>query len=143
MRNAMAAFVMAVACGGAALQTTAGPRSFRIAVPSNVESMQTHLLLLDVVTPQNQPIILRAYALGRDSSKVYLGSTALPGLSQDASGTRSVDTLRINVTSPLRSWRKATPSADTVEIQLMAFTSGSVAFDGAWSVRSVKLVHPQ
>jgi hypothetical protein len=143
MRIATAAFALSVACGGTVLQATAVPLSFRIPVPANVESKQTHLLFLGVATPQDRPVILRAYGVGPDTSQMYLGSTALPGLSPDALGTRTVDTLRVNVTPGLRAWRTVTGSRDSIEIQIKAFTSGSVPFGGTWSVRSVRLVHPQ
>src|SRR6266576_894045 len=98
MNLAMTVLTIAVACPRA-VQPTDGMRHFRLDVPAHVESEQTHLLLRDVVVPRNQAVILRVYAIAQDGSKIYLGSTAVPAVSEDSAGVTSINVLRINVTA--------------------------------------------
>jgi len=142
MNLAITVLTIAVACPGAA-QPTDGTRHFRLGMPPRVESEQTHLLLRDVVVPRNQPVLLRAYAIAPDGSKIYLGSTAVPAVSRDSAGVTSINVLRINVTTGLRAWRSVTKGARSVDVEIDAFSGGGVPVQNSlWDVRVLELVHP-
>lgn len=143
MNLAITVLTITGACVGA-LQQADGARRFQLAVPPHVDSEQTHLLLQDVVVPRNQPVVLRVYAVGADGSKIYLGSTAVPAMSEDSGGVTSINVLRINVTSGLRTWRSAVKSARTVSIEISAPSGGSdTTTRPPWSVGKLQLVHPK
>ena len=131
---------LATACA-AAVQPDSGVKHFQLSVPAAVEASQMHLLLRDVVVARNAPIVLRAYAVGADGVRVFLGTTALPAVSRDATGTATTSLLRMNVTSGMRRWRSAAVSASTVNIEI-----GSSGRDSTervpWSVRAIELVRP-
>ncbi len=134
---------LAMAC-----KTVGQPESdtqrFRVDVPKQADSKQTHLLLRDVVTPRNRPVVLRAYALAADNSKVYLGSTAVPGVSPDATGVTSLSLLRINVTTGFRCWLTLARSAPKVDIEISSSSGGdSAAKHARWSIRAAELVNPE
>jgi len=135
-------FGLATACM-AAVQPGDGAKRFQVEVPAAVESRQTHLLLRDVVVPRNRAVVLRAYALGADSAKIFLGTTAIPGISREATGTSTTALLRINVTTGLRRWLATSRSARKVDVEISDAGSGdSTAPRSTWSVRAVELVHP-
>lgn len=136
-------FGLAMAC-----MTVGQPESdtqrFRLDVPAHADSKQTHLLLRDVAVPRNRPLVLRVYALGADDTKVYLGSTAVPGISPDASGVTSLSVLRINVTTGFHRWLTAARSALKVDIEISASgDSDSTTRHARWSIRAAELVNPE
>jgi hypothetical protein len=116
-------------------------RRFRVEVPAEVAARPTHLLLRDVSVPRNRGVVLRAYVVGDDSAKVYLGSTAIPAISRSAQGATALRLLRINVTTAFRRWFARARSPHTVEIVITPRTGGTTP-DLLWSVRAVELVHP-
>jgi len=131
---------ISMACAGAVQQGEAG-RRFRIEVPPYAGAGQTLLLLRDVVVPRNLPVTLRVYAIGSDGSKIYLGSTGIPAVSEDSAGVTSIGVARIIVTRGLQAWRSTAKSARTVDIEINAFTSGAQSVpNSSWSVREVQLI---
>jgi hypothetical protein len=130
--------------GRLAAQSDDGPRRFRVDLPPQAESGQTHLLLHNVTVPRNLPTVLRVYALTSDSAAVYLGSTGLPAISPDAQGNTTVKVLRINVTTGLRRLLAKVPGAREVDLEIRS--EGKVNGAGQnrpWSVCAVELVRPK
>ena len=142
MNLAMTVLTIALACPGA-VQPTDGMRHFRLDVPPRVESEQTHLLLRNVVVPRNQAVILRVYAIAPEGSKIYLGSTAVPAVSEDSAGVTAINVLRINVTAGLRTWLSTGKPAHKVDIGIIASSSGGVQVESSgWAVGALQLIHP-
>jgi hypothetical protein len=142
MNLAITLLTIAVACPGT-VQPTDGTRHFRLDVPPRVESEQTHLLLREVVVPRNQPVLLRVYAIAPDGSKIYLGSTAVPAVSEDSAGVTSIGVLRINVTTGLRVWRSAAKGTRSVDIEIDGSNGVGIPVQRSrWSVRALELIHP-
>ena len=134
--------VTVAACGGAP-HAIADGRHFRLEVPPGVETQQTHLVLEGLTVPRNQPTILRAYAIAGDSSRIYLGSTAVPAVSEDSAGSTSVNVLRINVTEGLRKLRSLGGVGREVDIEVSGYGAGGIRLPAtAWFIRAARLVHP-
>jgi hypothetical protein len=142
MNLAMVLLAISASCSSAVPRTDAA-RRFRVEVPPGVESEQTHLLVKKLVVARNVPLILRFYAKASVGSKIYLGSTAVPAVAEDAVGTTSIDVLRINVTDGLRRWYSAEKNARIAVIEIEASRGGGVEVSGeTWSVSELRLVHP-
>jgi hypothetical protein len=143
MTLALALVGLFLACGKATSQSDDGTRRFRVEVPTEAASRQTHLLLHDLAVPRNRPVILRVYALAPDSSKIYLGSTALPAVAAEATGQTRIGLTRINVTSGFRRWLKQVPTSRTADLEIRGESPGDTAKGPVpWSLRTVELVHP-
>ncbi|MDP9178244.1 MAG: hypothetical protein M3O61_11245 [Gemmatimonadota bacterium] len=125
-------------------QPESDPRRFRLDVPPHAGSKQTHLLLRDVAVSRNRPVVLRVHALAAGGAKVYLGSTAVPGIAPDAPGMTTLSVLRINVTAGFRRWFEDSPAARKVNIEIRSSDGGDSTMQRArWSIRAVELVHPE
>ena len=140
MSTNMIVMGLILACGGAH-QVSDSTRRFRVAVPELVGSGPVLLVLHDVTVPSNRPVTLRAYAVAPDSSRIFLGSSGLPGVSPDAKGPITRPMLRISVTAGLRRWAEAARGAQEADIEI----SPDVASDTAsshlsWSLRSVEVM---
>jgi hypothetical protein len=143
MNLGMVLLGLILACSRATSQSSDEIRRFRVDVPPGVDTRQTHLLLHEVRTPRNRPLVLRAYALAPDSSRVYLGSTGLPAISAQAKGETKVALLRINITTGFRRWLTQVTRARKVDLEIRGKEPADSANASVpWSVRTVELVHP-
>lgn len=132
---------LAVAC--ASVGQGGGGTHFEVQLPPDLASRETHLLLRNVQIPRDRAIVLRAYALDADAKKIFLGSTGMPGVSPDSSGTTLVNVLRIIVTRGIREWSLKYPNARTVVIEVGPSDGRAGPIEPAgWKVGAVELVHP-
>lgn len=141
MSPAVTLMTLTIACAGA-VRTEAAPQVLRLTLelPTGIETDQTHLLLRDVTVPRNRGVILRAYAIGRDSIATYLGSAAIPAFARAAAGEFTAKELRINVTSGLRRWRAENRDARAVTVEIRQATGDSSTVQTDWRVGSAALV---
>jgi hypothetical protein len=114
---------------------------FRIAVPEPAGSGPAVLVLYDVSVPSNRPMILRAYAVAPDSTRILLGASGLPGIAPDAKGRTTHEALRMSVTSGLRRWAAAAKGASQIDVEISAEAPPDTAAGRlVWSVKRVELV---
>jgi hypothetical protein len=132
-----------LACVNAVQSSTEGPRRFEVDVPPNVESGATVLVLRDVTVPRNAALVICAHAVAPDSTRILLGSVALPGIAQDAKGMRELRELRIIATRGLRQWAALSRSARRLSVEIEAVAADSAATPSLkWSVRAVRFLRP-
>lgn len=143
MNGTMIVMGLILACGGAH-QVSDGTQRFRVPVPELAGSGSVLLVLNDVSVPSNRPVTLQAYAVAPDSSRTFLGSTGIPGVSPDAKGSTTLPMLRITVTSGLQQWAAAAKGAREADIEISAESAGAKAGrDFQWSIRAIELVGAQ
>jgi hypothetical protein len=118
-------------------------RHFRIALPELSGSGTALLVLHDVAVPNNRPLILHAYAVAPDSSRILLGSSGLPAIAPDAKGSTTHLKLPISVTSGLQRWLELARGATQVDIEVKAEVQPDTAGPVAWSVGGAELVPAQ
>ena len=138
--NATAILVSFLLACGSHRQVSDTTRHFRTAVPELAGSGSALLVLYDVSVPSYLPVILRAYAVAPDSSRILLGSSGLPAIAPDAKGSTTHPMLRLSITSGLRRWAEATGDARQIDIEVRAETPPDSTGPPAWSVSRVELV---
>jgi hypothetical protein len=113
---------------------------FRIAVPESAGSGPAVLVLHDVSVPSNRPMILRAYAVAPDSTRILLGASGLPAVAPDATGLSTHAALRMSVTSGLQRWAAAAKGASQMDVEISAEPPDTAAGRLVWSVKRVELL---
>ena len=138
--NATTIVVSLLLACGSHRQVSDTARHFRIAVPERSGSGSALLVLHEVTVPNNRPVILSAYAISGDSTRILLGSTGLPAIAPEATGSTTHSMLRISVTSGLHRWAELARGARQVDIEVKAEGPADTTGVVAWSVNRVELV---
>ena len=132
---------LAAACTSAVHSSAETPRRFEVDVPPNVESRATALVLRGLAVPRNMAVVVRAHAVASDSTRILLGTVALPGIAPDAEGMREIPELRMVATRGLRQWASKSRSARRVPVEVDVVTADSAGVPGPkWTLRAVELV---
>lgn len=121
-----------------AVSLSASRQRFELDVPPDVATRRIHLLLRDLAVPRGSAVLLRAYALSPDSSRVLLGALAVPGVARGAQGVTTLPEMRIDATRGLRQWSADAPSSRRVRIEIVADARANGEVAPLWSVRAVE-----
>ena len=121
-----------------AVSQAASLQRFELDVPPDVAMRRIHLVLRDLSIPRGSAVLLRAWAVGPDSSRILLGALAVPGVARGAQGVTTLPEMRIDATRGLRQWSADAPAARRVQIEIVADarTEGEAA--PRWTVRAVE-----
>ena len=139
--NTTAILVSLILACGSHHQVSDTTKHFTIGVPEVAGSGSTVLVLHDVSVPGNRPVMLRAFAVAPDSTRIPLGASGLPALAKNAKGSITHPALRIGVTSGLRRWVEVAKGAKEIAIEISAETPADTAAGRLeWSVGQVELV---
>ncbi len=118
-----------------------GPHRLSVDLPTVWQQASHFRLVLEGMTVAGgQPFKLRAAAILEGAEPVMLGSAGIVGDRSVGSAPRSLPTLLIDVTRPLRSLtdRLATQRAITIRLEAVDGRNASLR-DLDWSVQSVRL----
>ena len=110
---------------------------FQLRLPEKWQSASTiNLVLKNVEIPQNRGVILRVYA-GSDPQSI--GSVSFLGTSPQATGTRHLDRVEINLTLGFRRWATTARPGSTVKIQVKPFAGLKEDSDYRWQVNEADI----
>ena len=118
-----------------------GAKQFTLDLPPNwPDAERVRLLLENVTVPANRPFKLRASVKGREGSKIVLRSVGIEATGPNRTGVRTIPSMPLDVTRPLRRFLEAAANTSSVLIVIEAVDSrGEVLNDVEWKVDRVSL----
>lgn len=124
----------------AAVQTADAPRRFVVPLPREWQESKLRVLIEGVRIPGNVPLKLRVTTIGEDEKEVSLGSIGVEAIGPNKSATRSLRTLRLDVTRSLKRFLEHQANQSKVDLRIQAVDRRNNPIrDLKWSVEGVKL----
>jgi hypothetical protein len=124
----------------AAVQTADAPGRFVVPLPTAWQESRLRLRIDGVRIPGNVPLKLRVTTMGKDEKEVSLGSIGVEAIGPNKTATRSLRTLRLDVTRSLKRFLERQANPGKVDLRIQPVDGRNNPIPGLkWSVEGVKL----
>jgi hypothetical protein len=117
-----------------------GPRVFTVDLPAEWQESKLRLAIEGVRIPGNVPLKLRVTTIGEDEKEISLGSVGIEAIGPSKTATRSLRTLRLDVTRTLKRFLEHQSNQSKVDLRIQPVDGRNNPIRNLkWSVEAMRL----